>query len=248
VTAVAITRVVNASVLIELAGGSILTDPYFDSHWFMRFDEPIGLRADRLPPLAAILGGHGVFDHWQPKSLRAYPHRPVTPVYVANNRMARVARQAGMHAVEVLGWGQERKLGADLLLTSVPGERITGMRTNGYIVSSSKTSLFIGTEARDLAPIRAVAANHRIDIAILPINGARLLGRRLVMDAPTAVAAAQLLGAHTLIPIHYTQRPIPPILATPGRIDDLHKETAHVPGLHVEILPSGTRYEIDSDL
>ena len=72
-TAIAITRIVNATVLIELASGSILTDPYFDSHWFMRFDEPIGLRADQLPPLAAILGGHGVFDHWQPRSLRAYP-------------------------------------------------------------------------------------------------------------------------------------------------------------------------------
>jgi L-ascorbate metabolism protein UlaG (beta-lactamase superfamily) len=244
-TAIAITRVVNATVLIELPGGSILTDPYFDSHWFMRFDEPIGLRADQLPPLAAILGGHGVFDHWQPKSLRAYSRRGVTPVLVANDKMARSARQAGMHAVEVLGWGQQRKLGADLVVTSVPGERITGMRTNSYVVSSAGTSLFIGTEARDLAPIRAVAANGPIDVAILPTNGARLFGRRLVMDAPTALAAARLLGAHTLVPIHYTQRPIPPILATPSRIDDLHKELADEPGLHVEILAPGIRRQID---
>ena len=155
--------------------------------------------------------------------------------------MARSARKAGIHAVEVLGWGQQRKLAADLIVTSVPGERITGMRTNSYVITSAGTSLFIGTEARHLGPIRAVAANHRIDVAILPTNGARLLGRRLVMDAPTGVAAAQLLGAHTLIPIHYTQRPIPPILATPSRIDDLHEVLTDAPGLHVEILPPGMR-------
>jgi L-ascorbate metabolism protein UlaG (beta-lactamase superfamily) len=246
-TTIAVTRIINATVLIELAGGSILTDPYFDPHWYMRFDEPIGLRADQLPPLAAILGGHGVFDHWQPASLRPYPHHRVTPVYVANNKMARSARKAGMHPVEVLGWGQQRKLGADLTVTSVPGQRITGVRTNSYIISSAGASIFIGTEARDLAPIRAVATNHPIDIAILPTNGARLLGRRLVMDAPTAVSAAQLLGAHTLIPIHYAQRPVPPLLTTPSRIDDLHKNLADTPGLHIEILPPGARRQIDTE-
>jgi L-ascorbate metabolism protein UlaG (beta-lactamase superfamily) len=215
VTRVAITRIVNATVLIEVAGAAILTDPYFDAHWFMRFDEPIGRRADQLPPLAAILGGHGVFDHWQPRSLRTYPYRSTTPVYVANNWMARTARRSGMPAVEVLRWGQERKLGADLVVTSVPGERIIGMRTNCYVIASAEANVYIGTEARDLAAIRAVSADHRIDVAILPINGARLVGRRLVMDAPAALRAAQLLGAHTLIPIHYGQRPIPPILAHP---------------------------------
>jgi L-ascorbate metabolism protein UlaG (beta-lactamase superfamily) len=245
VTTIAITRIINATVLIELAGGSILTDPYFDRHWFMRFDEPIGLRADQLPLLAAILGGHGVFDHWQPKSLRPYPHHGVTPVFVANNLMAHSARKAGMHTVEVLGWGDQRKLGADLAVTSVPGERITGMRTNSYIVSSAGVSIFIGTEARDLGPIRAVATNHRIDVAILPTNGARLLGRRLVMDAPTAVRAAQLLGAHTLVPIHYAQRPLPPLLATTSPIHDLHKELTHASGLQVEILPPGLRRQIE---
>jgi L-ascorbate metabolism protein UlaG (beta-lactamase superfamily) len=244
VTRIAITRVVNATVVIDLAGGSILTDPYFDRRWFMRFDEPIGLTADQLPPLAAILGGHSVVDHWQPRSLRTYPYRSTTPVYVANQRMARSATRAGFRQVEVLHWNQERQLGTDLTVTSVAGERITGMRTNSYVISSAGTAVFVGTEARDLEVIRAVADNHRIDVAVLPINGARLLGRRLVMDAPTAVRAARLLGAHTLIPIHYTQRPIPPILTTPGRIEDLHELQHRATGLRIEIIPAGTRREV----
>jgi L-ascorbate metabolism protein UlaG (beta-lactamase superfamily) len=159
--------------------------------------------------------------------------------------MARSARRAGFHSVEVLPWGQQRRLGADLTVTSVPGEKISGMRTNGYVVSSPRTSVFIGTEARGLEEIQAVAANYRIDVAVLPINGARLFGTRLVMDAPTAIHAARLLGAHTLIPIHYTQRPIPPILTTPSGIADLHRVRDRAPALRVEILPPGTRREID---
>jgi hypothetical protein len=51
---VVITRVINASAVIEFNEGAVLTDPYFTDHWFMRFNEPIGVRD--LPNLAAIIG------------------------------------------------------------------------------------------------------------------------------------------------------------------------------------------------
>jgi L-ascorbate metabolism protein UlaG (beta-lactamase superfamily) len=61
-----ITRVVHACVLLELGEDAVLTDPYFEQRWFMRLKEPIGMSVAELPRLTAILGGHGVFDHWQP--------------------------------------------------------------------------------------------------------------------------------------------------------------------------------------
>ena len=78
----AITRVINACVLLELGGDAVLTDPYFTNHWFMRFREPIGLTAHQLPRLSAILGGHSVFNHWQPSSLAPYEFKQTTPVFV----------------------------------------------------------------------------------------------------------------------------------------------------------------------
>ena len=210
--AVAITRVINACVLLEFSTGAVLTDPYFDSHWFMRFEEPIGLGVHDLPQLAAILGGHGVFDHWQPQSLRSYAHRATTAVFASTTRMARTAWRAGFADVAVLGWGERREPALGLTVWCVPGERVAGMRTNSYVISDGNATVFIGTEARNLGPIDDVAANHRIDIAILPVNGARMLGRRLVMDAATAVEAAGRLGARMLVPIHYSQRPLPLIL------------------------------------
>ena len=237
---IAVTRVINATVLIELPGGSVLTDPYFDSHWFMRFDEPFGLTAQELPPLAAIIGGHGVFDHWQPRSLNGYRHHATTAVYVANRRMARVARRAGFGQVEVLQWGEQRYANAELTVRAVPGERVMGMRTNSYVMSSGGLNVFVGTEARSLRPARAVAAFQPIDVAILPVNGIRLLGLPLVMDGPTALEAARQLGADTLVPIHHSQRPIWPILWPATGLADLTSRDQH-PDVAVEILAPGER-------
>lgn len=241
----AVTRVINASVLLELPGGAVLTDPFFEPPWYLRFDEPVGLPASQLPPLAALIGGHRVADHWQPRGLRGYPHRETTKVYVASRGMARSARRAGFGQAEVLSWGQRRRPASDLEVLCLPGERAAGLRTNSYLVSSGGISVFVGTEARSLGPIRAAAAAHRVDVAILPVNGIRLLGHRLVMDAPTAVEAATLLGASALIPIHFSQRPVPPvlyprsgILDLPGRSEDGR--------LSIDVIGAGERRVIET--
>jgi L-ascorbate metabolism protein UlaG (beta-lactamase superfamily) len=242
----AITRVINATVVLELPGGTVLTDPYFDPRWFLRFGEPFGLAAGRLPDLTAVIGGHRVADHWQPKSLHAYPYRETTPVYVASRGMARSARRAGFPRAEVLGWGESRQPADDLVVRCLPGEVTVGLRTNAYLVSSGGINVFVWTEARGLAAIRAVAAGHRVDVAVLPVNGIALLGRPLVMDARTAVEAARLLGATVMVPIHFSQRPIPPILHPRSSLADLpgpaHGGCAPDGGdLRIEIIPAGER-------
>lgn len=241
-TTVAITRVVNATVLLELPGGGILTDPYFHPYRFLRLREAVGLTVAELPRLAAIIGGHGVLDHWQPRALRTYPYRDVTPVIVATRAMARSARRAGFTTVHQLGWGGTCELSGDLTVTSLPGERITGMLTNSYLLSSPGGSIFVGTEARSLAPIRAAAAEHQVDLALLPIDGTRLFGRRLVMDATAAIQAAHLLGAHTLVPIHYALRGLLGLLRCPSGPHDL--AGAAIGGTAVRLLPTGQRTTI----
>ncbi len=237
---VTITRVINPSALIDIGGRRVLTDPYFDDHWFFPMNEPIGLRADELPQLAAILGGHRVFDHWQPRSLRTYRYRSSTPVFVASKAMARSARRAGFPIVEVLRWNDRRDLGNGLTIECVPGEFALGMATNSYVLTTESTSIYVGTEARHLDPIAAFAATRQVDIAILPIDGLRIAGRRLVMTASDALAAARVLSAHTLVPIHYSQRRIPGILRCSSGIEDLVELTGHATGVRIAHAPAGT--------
>jgi L-ascorbate metabolism protein UlaG (beta-lactamase superfamily) len=210
---VAVTRVMNACVLLEIDGDFVLTDPCFRQPVGIRFAEPFGLGVDELPRLTAILVGHRVPDHWQPRALRHYRHRQSTRVFVPAARMARAARRAGFANAEVLHWGDRRTVGP-LTVVCAPGERVAGMRTNVYVVSSHATSVLVATEARRVVP------DAQVDVAVLPIDGARLFGRALVMDTGTAVATARRLGA-ALVPIHFSQRPRPPVLRCPTGPDQL---------------------------
>jgi L-ascorbate metabolism protein UlaG (beta-lactamase superfamily) len=104
--------------------------------------------------------------------------------------------------------------------------------------------VFIGTEARDLEPLREYRTKYpRVDVVLAPIDGSSFLGRKLVMAPADAVAAARLLGAKVLVPIHYANRSIPLLLQTPGRFDDLLRHAASAPDLDIVRLEPGQRWE-----
>jgi L-ascorbate metabolism protein UlaG (beta-lactamase superfamily) len=239
-TAITITRVVNACVLIETTAGAVLTDPYFDRQWFMRLREPIGMKVSQLPPLSAILGGHSAPDHWQPNSLVTYPHKRTTPVLVATAGMMKSARRAGFRTAEVVAWHETRKLSGDLSIEVVPAQKLFGQNANIYVVSAGGVRVFVGTEARDIELLRRYGASMlAVDIAILPIDGSSFMGHRLVMGPEDAVAAARALGAKTLIPFHYALKPIPMLLQTPGSLGELTSLTAGATDLRVIPLTTG---------
>jgi L-ascorbate metabolism protein UlaG (beta-lactamase superfamily) len=129
----------------------------------------------------------------------------------------------------------------------IPAQRIAGLKVNSYILSSAKERVFFGGETRDLEPLRRYRSKGgEVDIALLPIDGSRFLGYPLVTDGAGALEAAQILGARTLVPIHYSARPVPLLLQTPGSKDKLLKMASAVPNLKIVYLEPGERFEFDS--
>ena len=242
-TSLSVTRVVNASVLVESTNAAVLTDPYFTSHWFMRMREPIGVRPEELPKLSAIVGGHSVFDHWQPRSLEGYPHKRETPVFVATASMRKSALAAGFTDVEVVRWGERRRLSDDLEIEVVPAQRTAGFDVNNYVFTFPDVRVFFGSEARDIEPLRRYRSeSSSSDLALLPIDGSTLLGKKLVMNADDAIAAARALGANTLIPIHYAMKAIPPLLGTPSSEVEMRRLVPDLHELRVVLLETGKRW------
>jgi L-ascorbate metabolism protein UlaG (beta-lactamase superfamily) len=241
-----ITRIVNPCALIETGGLAILTDPYLVDHRVFPMNESIGLTAQELPQLDAIIGGHGVVDHWDPRSLRGYLHGRTMPVFTATARMARQAQRAGFRNAQVLAWGESVRLGHDTTLTCVAGERVLGglARTNNYLISSPHLSIFVGTEAQSLGPIRECAQCHDVDVAVLPIDGLTFARKRLVMNAATALEATSILGAGTLAPIHYSQRPVKGLWKCPSGIDDLLDLAANRTTPVIKHGPTGVRVQL----
>jgi L-ascorbate metabolism protein UlaG (beta-lactamase superfamily) len=238
-----VTRIVNACALIMMGNEAVLTDPYFDEHWFMRMREPIGMKVTELPKLTAIIGGHGVYDHWQPGSLGEYPFKETTPVFVSTQSMKNKAKSAGFRDVEVLDWNETRRISERLAIEAVPAQIVVGRKPNNYVLNSGDLRVFVGTEARDIEPLRRYrAACDAVDVALLPIDGSALAGHKLVMNSLDAIEGARVLGAKVLIPIHYALKSIPILLQTPSSIDDLINLKKQVPALEIVVLKTGERW------
>lgn len=206
----------------------------------MRMREPIGMKASDLPRLAAIVGGHSVFDHWQPWSLAAYLHKETTPVHVATSSMARSALAAGFRRVGVVDWGDTVEIAAVLRIEVVAAQMVAGRKANNYVLNAHDLRVFIGTETLDVEPLRRYGTSQPpVDVALLPIDGSSLAGRPLVMNPSQALEGARVLGAKVLIPFHYALKPVPVLLQTPGSLHELEVLAASAHDLRVVPLRPG---------
>jgi L-ascorbate metabolism protein UlaG (beta-lactamase superfamily) len=185
-----ITWIGHSTVLIELDGVRLLTDPVF---------RPRVLHLRRLgasPPAVgrvdAVLISHGHYDHLDAKSLARFDRetRVIVPVRAA-------ARVRGFEDVVKVDVGDEVSVGT-VTVTATRAEHSRG--TVGYLVAGSARIYFAGdTDLFD--GMRELAAG--LDVALLPIAG---WGPRLPpghLDAAGAVRALGLLRPRVAVPIHW---------------------------------------------
>ena len=206
-----ITRVANACVLMKIGSLSVLTDPFFYNPSYMGIDEQPAMKVKELPILSAIIGCHSVPDHWQIQTLASYPHKDKVPVFVATKSMAKKAKAIGFRSVEVLEWGNHRKISDSLNLETLKAHKSLGMKVNSYVLRDKEISVFFGSEARDLEPLREYRRNNpKVDVVLAPVNAVHLFGFfKLVMSGKDAVVATKILGAKILFVIHDSHRKRP---------------------------------------
>ena len=244
----AITRIVNSCVLLELGDRAVLTDPWFSERWHLHRGEALGCSVDELPRLAAIVGSHLVPNHWDVRALADDEAHRSTPVLASHPRMTRQARSAGFTDVHELAPGDDVELDGGLRVEALASGAPLGLANNSYVLTMPGQRVFFGGEARDLGPIRRYRdVAPPVDVALLPVNGLRVvLGPRLVMDAATAVEAASLLGAQTLVPIHDAHArdlPYAFVRRSSTGIDARSIAAVTAPELEVVLLHTGVRWE-----
>ena len=215
-TAVHITRICNASVLINIGKHIILTDPYFVNVPFFGVTELAAINPKELPPLTAILGCHDVGDHWQIEGLSDYPHdKDGVHIFVAMESQAKSARKAGFKNVAVLEWGEHRTIAGDLSIEAVKAQRMMRWTVNNYALRCGDASILFGSEARDLSPLAEYGTEHSpVDVAIFPVNGVHMLGfYQLVMRGDEAVEGTKLLGSNKLFVIQDAHTHLPGLMS-----------------------------------
>jgi L-ascorbate metabolism protein UlaG (beta-lactamase superfamily) len=243
----AITYVGHSSVLVELDGVRVLTDPVLRSRigHIRRIAPPPP--ADVCAGLDAVLISHAHHDHLDLLSLRRVPHD--VPV-IAPPGCAGPVRRSGHAVVEaVVG---ERVRAGDVEVLAIPAEH-DGRRfpigprrpAIGYVIGSGPRVGFYGDT--DVFDGMADLAGE-LDVALLPVWGWGPKVGPGHLDPERAARAAALLAPRIAVPIHWGTLAGPRVWwrADPGMpAREFAERTAvHAPGVSVRVLQPGERLEL----
>lgn len=221
-----VTMIRCATLLLEWGDFRVLTDPWFSMRlWWIPCLRRPGIPVEALPPVDAVLVSHLHPDHWDAGAVARLRPSPRAVVFPPGG-LAR-AGGGGPGWTELPPWNDV--LVGEVRFFAVPGPH-TGPGPNeiNYVMDFSGFGrVFFGGDARfDRAVLGEVARRFApVRLGMLPVGGTRVLGRRTVMSPAEAEAAADLLGAEVVIPIHEggVWLSLPPLSLHPGRAADLRR-------------------------
>ena len=196
-----ITDVGHSTMLIELAGVKVLTDPWFTDPiaGIVTHPRSMGMRVEEAPELDLILVSHGHFDHCDLKALSAL--NKSAAVIASDEKTAVRIRKLGYSDVTVLGPGESR-LVSRLSVTAFPGSHPVPERT--YVLSSGNSAVYFGGDTAYIKEFPEIGEKFDLTAALLPVNGVTFpFAGKVVMDPVDAAEAAVQLKTRVAIPIHY---------------------------------------------
>jgi L-ascorbate metabolism protein UlaG (beta-lactamase superfamily) len=192
-----ITWIGHATVLLELDGTRLLTDPILRKRIaHLRTVQPPP-RREALEPIDAVLLSHAHRDHLDVRSLRRLGKG--VPVLAAHGAVRSLRRRGFRGAVDSLEPGDERRIG-QLSVQATPAKHGRPGSAVGFLVRGKLTVYFAGDT--DLFPGLDGLADP-LDVALLPIWGwGPSLGEGH-LDPERAAEAVRMLKPRIVIPIHW---------------------------------------------
>ena len=210
-----VTWIGHATVLIQVAGLNIVTDPIFgnSSILYPRIIKP-GIALDTLPPIDLVLISHNHMDHMEGSSICALAkNHPGIKFFVPQGNKPWFNKRRVPSVTECMWW-ESHTIFQKLTCTFLPAvhwtqrgllDRNRSLWGSWMIECNGKTIYFGGDTAYG-AHFETIAKDFSsIDLAILPIGPCepRDSMRHAHIDSSEAIEAFKDLGAQHFFPIHW---------------------------------------------
>lgn len=231
-----VTYVRTCTTIIGSGGKKILTDPWFSMR--MRFLPALkkpGVPLAAVPRPDLILCSHLHADHFDRRALKALAG-PGTVIAGPRGTAAALPPATG-GAVEEMAPGDRLDVHG-MAVTAYPMEHTFPPPDElGYLVELEGCSLFFAGDAAYSPVFADIGRAAVVDLALLPVGGSLIFGRRTVMNPARALQAALDLKAAVVIPTHPggDWLPLPPLSRHPGSPDEL-EELARRQATPVQVL------------
>lgn len=214
-----VTFVNHATVLVQMDGVAILTDPIWaDRVGPVSFAGPsrqadAGIRLEDLPKIDAVVISHSHYDHCDVVTLDALEEKFHMPVFAGLGSAAMLADH-DVATGKDLDWWQSTSIGNGVTVTMTPAQhgsqRGVGDRDvvlwGGYYLKGKSGSVFFAGDT-GLGPHFATIKEKlgSPTVALLPIGAyrPRWFMQPMHMDPSDAVKAHLALGARSSIGIHW---------------------------------------------
>lgn len=240
-----VTFVGHSTVLIELGGARLLTDPLLRPR-------AIHLRRHSAPPdpavgqgLDAVLVSHFHYDHLDVPTLRGLG--PGTRL-IGPRGLGAIVRRAGAADVTELAVGESADV-AGVRVTAVPavhdGRRLKrgpAVDAVGFLAEAGRVRVYFAGDT-DLFPEMGRLAP--VDLALIPIWGWGATLGEGHLDPPRAAEALVRIRPRVAVPIHWgtflpagQHRRLAHLLERPAR-DFAREAAAAAPGVEVRVLDPG---------
>ena len=217
-----VTMINHATLLIQVAGLNIITDPIFSKraspfNWMgpKRVRAP-GLMLKDLPLIDYVMVSHSHYDHMDIPSLKQLAAFKSNPQFLVPLNNAPILKKHGISNVHELAWWQQMTINAHQSITLVPTHHWS-QRTlldrdralwGGFLIQSNALKvLFAGDtgfgEGKHFELIHNKMGN--LDLCLLPIGSyePRWFMQYHHMNPEEAVKAHQLLRCKKSIGIHF---------------------------------------------
>lgn len=216
--AVTVTWIGHATVLINLRGVTILTDPVlykriappelFGANFGIRRITEVAVPPDKLPPIDLVLLSHAHYDHWDDSSLRRF-NAETSVIIPSGTRDLLPSGHFG--EVRELRW-QESAQVKGITVTAIPvqhwgmrGRESTPRGYSGYLIEGGGTRVFFAGDSAfnhwSLEKWREYVGAEPVDLCLLPIGDSYYRGNH--MSPEEAWSLSRAIGGGQLLPIHW---------------------------------------------